>query len=247
MLQCSAHYIIVVVLQCFAVLQPTRCSRLLISFDRRAIKHTVPAADVMVLKEWLDALVVNVEAAEEKAATAHRRILAARQLLDEELATTDLERQAAIKKLVSGSTSFSTTETATASSSYVDTIVANLHIHADIMMEEIHLDTSSLAAAPTVFYYNKTLFAPLSPPLAPPCPPDKNNGSGPGNDNDSNNNRHRNNNCRNDGSDGKNNDNDENHGGNTSRNTTVFTILLLVTSVKREKYTNLLEQGMFSS
>jgi hypothetical protein len=58
------------------------------------------------------------------------------------------------------------------------------------MMEEIRLDTSGLAAASTVFYSNKTLFAPLSPPR----PPGKNNGSGPDNGNGSSNNRHRNNN-----------------------------------------------------
>jgi hypothetical protein len=88
------------------------------------------AADAEVLKQRLDALIVAVEVAEEKAAIAHRRVLATRQLLDEE--------QAAVKKLVPGSTSFSTTETTTASLSYIDTIVANLHIQADNMMEEIH-------------------------------------------------------------------------------------------------------------
>jgi hypothetical protein len=62
------------------------------------------------------------------------------------------------------------------------------------------------------FYSNKMLSAPLSPP----CPPDKNNGSGPGNDNDSNNYRHRNNNRRNNGSGGKNSDNGGNRGGNTT-------------------------------
>jgi hypothetical protein len=107
-------------------------------------------------------------------------------------------------------------ETATASSSYVDTVVANLHIQADTMMEEIHLDTSGPAAAPTAFYSNKTLFVPLSPPLAPPRPPGKNNDSGPGNGNDSNNTRPRNNNRRNGGSGGKNNDNGGYHGGNTT-------------------------------
>jgi hypothetical protein len=178
----------------------------------------LPTVDTEVLKQRLDVLVVTVEVAEEKAATAHRCILAARQLLDEEqAAAADLERQAAVKKLVPGSTSFSTTETATASSSYSDTIVANLHIQADTMMEEIHLDTSGLAAAPTAFYSNKTLSAPLSPPR----PPGKNNGSDPDNGNSNNNNRHRNNNRRNGGSGGKNNDNGGNHGGNTSSNTTV--------------------------
>jgi hypothetical protein len=53
----------------------------------------LPVADAEVLKQWLDALVVAVEAVEEKAATAHRRVLAIRQLLDEEQATaTDLKR-----------------------------------------------------------------------------------------------------------------------------------------------------------
>jgi hypothetical protein len=87
-----------------------------------------------------------------------------------------------------------TTEIATTSPSYVDTIIANFHIQVDTMMEEIHLDTSGLAAAPTSFYSNKT----PSAPLPPPRPPGKNNSSGPGNGNSSNNNR------RNGGSGGKN-------------------------------------------
>jgi hypothetical protein len=174
----------------------------------------LPAADAEILKQRLNALVVVVEAAEEKAATARRRVLAACQLLDEEqVVAAVLERQAATKKLVPGSTSFSTTETATTSLSYIDTIVANLHIQADTMMEKIHLDTSGPAAASTAFYSNKTLSAPLLPPLAPPRPPGKNNGSG--------NSRHRNNNRRNGGSGGKNGDNGGNRGGNTSCNTTV--------------------------
>jgi hypothetical protein len=132
-------------------------------------------------------------------------VLAARQLLDKEQATAaDLERQATTKKLVPGSMSSSTTETVTTSPSYVDTIIANFHIQADTMMEEIHLDISGPAAAPTAFYSNKTLPAPLPPPLAPPRPPGKNNDSGPSNGNSSNNNRNRNNNRRNDGSGGKN-------------------------------------------
>jgi hypothetical protein len=43
----------------------------------------LPTADAEVLKQRLDALVVAVEAAEEKAATSRRPILAAHQLLDE--------------------------------------------------------------------------------------------------------------------------------------------------------------------
>jgi hypothetical protein len=163
----------------------------------------LPAADIEVPKQRLNALVATAEAAEKAAAACHR-LLAARQLLDkEQAAAADLEQQAAAKKLVPGSTSSLTTETATTSPSYVDTIIANFHIQADTMMEEIHLDTSGPAAAPTAFYSNKTPPAPLSPPLAPSRPPGKNNGSGPGNDNGSNNNR------RNDGS------------GDKNRNTTV--------------------------
>jgi hypothetical protein len=53
----------------------------------------LPAADVEVLKQRLDALVFAVEAAEEEAALTCCRILAARQLLDEEqAAAADLER-----------------------------------------------------------------------------------------------------------------------------------------------------------
>jgi hypothetical protein len=166
----------------------------------------IPAVDVEVPKQRLNALVVAAEAAKEKATAARHRVLAARQLLDKEQAVAaDLKWQATAKKLVPGSTSSSTTKTAITSPSYVDTIIANFHIQADTMMEEIHMDTSGPAAAPTTFYSNKTPLAPLPPPLAPPRPPGKNNGSSPGNSNDSNNNRNRNNNRRNDGSGGKNN------------------------------------------
>jgi hypothetical protein len=160
------------------------------------------AADAKVLKQRLDTLVAAAKAAEEKAAAARRHVMAARQLLDKEQATAaDLKWQTAVKKQVTGSTSSSTTETATTSLSYVDTIVTNFHIQVDIMMEEIHLNTSGPAAVPTAFYSNKT--PPAS--LAPPHPLGKNNGSNPGNGNDSNNNQNRNNNRRNDGNCGKNN------------------------------------------
>jgi hypothetical protein len=139
----------------------------------------IVALPVKALKQRLDALVVAVEANEEKAATARHRVLSARQLLaEEQAAATNLERQAAAKKLVPESTSFSTTETATASPLYVTTFVANLPIQADTMMEDIHLDTSSPAVTPTAFYSNKTMSASLSPLLAPPRPPGKNNDNG---------------------------------------------------------------------
>jgi hypothetical protein len=161
----------------------------------------LPAADAEVSKQRLDALVAAAEAVEEKAAVACRRVLAAYQLLDmEQAAAANRERQTAVKKLVLGSTSSSTTETATTSLSYVDTIIANFHIQADTMMEEILLDTSGPA-----FYSNKAPPAPLPLPLALPRPPGKNNDSGPDSDNGNNNNRNRNNNCCNGGSSGKNN------------------------------------------
>jgi hypothetical protein len=53
---------------------------------------TLLAADVEVPKQRLDALVAAIKVAEEKAATARRRVLAARQLLDkEQAAITNLE------------------------------------------------------------------------------------------------------------------------------------------------------------
>jgi hypothetical protein len=170
-----------------------------------------PPADVEVLKQWLDALVVTVEAAEEKAATARCRVLSgsspggaghrqeAGPRIHVFLDHGDRNRFFIVRRHH----------------------LANLHIQADTMMEEIHLDTSGPAVALMTFYSNKTLSAPPSPHLAPPRPLGKNNGSGPGNSNGSNNNRHRNNNHRNGGSGGKNNDNGGNNGCNTSSNTTV--------------------------
>jgi hypothetical protein len=88
----------------------------------------LPAAEA--LKQPLNAMVATAEPSKEKATALHRRVLVVRQLLDEEQAAViDLERQsAATKKLVLGSTSSSTTEPATNSSLYEDTVVANLHI-----------------------------------------------------------------------------------------------------------------------
>jgi hypothetical protein len=85
-LQCSVRYSTAAVLHCFAALEPTRCSRppsspsVVMPSDIVAL----PAADAEVLKQRLDALVVAIKAAEEKAATVRRRVLAVRQLLDEE-------------------------------------------------------------------------------------------------------------------------------------------------------------------
>jgi hypothetical protein len=45
---------------------------------------TLPPANTEVLKQRLDTLVAAIKATEEKATTAHHRIMAARQLLDKE-------------------------------------------------------------------------------------------------------------------------------------------------------------------
>jgi hypothetical protein len=90
-----------------------------------------------------------------------------------------------------------------------------LKVRDDLLLEEIHLDTSGPAAAITEFYSNNTPPAPLPPPVAP-RPPNKTNGSGPDNGNDSNNNRTKNNNRHNGGNGGKNSDNGRNRGGNTT-------------------------------
>jgi hypothetical protein len=103
------------------LLQYVHCSRtssppVVIPLDIIAL----PAADAEALKQRLDALVTTAEAVEEKATAACRRVL-----------VTDLERQASTAtKLVPGSASYSTIETTTTSSSYEDTVVANLHIQA---------------------------------------------------------------------------------------------------------------------
>jgi hypothetical protein len=85
-----------------------------------------------------------------------------------------------------------------------------LKVQDDLLPEEIHLDTSGLATALTVFYSNNTSPAPLLPPLVS-CPPGKNNDSGPDNGNGSKNNNH-----RNGGNGGKNSNNGGNCGGNTT-------------------------------
>jgi hypothetical protein len=165
----------------------------------------LPATDAEALKQRFDALVASTSSPLVIMTLDIIALLAVdaevlKQRLDALVATDE----AAEEKLVPRSTSSSTTETATTSLSYADTIVANFHIQADTMMEEIHQDTSGPAAALTTFYSNKTSPTPLPPPLAPPRPPGKNNGSGPGNGNDSNKNQNRNNNRRNSGSGGKN-------------------------------------------
>jgi hypothetical protein len=106
------------------------------------------AADAAALKAKLDALVKDVEEAEEKAVAAHRRAQAARTLLEEEQTTAALEQAAvAARQLVPGSSS-GTTHTSPASSSYEETVVTGLHLQAAAVLNvrslvNIVLDSSS--------------------------------------------------------------------------------------------------------
>jgi hypothetical protein len=99
---------------------------------------TLPATDV---------LVTAAKTTEEKAAIARRHVMAAHQLLNEEqVATTDLERQtAAAKNLVLGSASSSITEPATNSSLYEDTIITepmtNSSLYEDTVIANLHIQT----------------------------------------------------------------------------------------------------------
>jgi hypothetical protein len=99
-----------------------------------------------------------------------------------------------------------------------------LKVQDDLLLEEIHLDTSGPAIAPTVFYSNNTLPAPLWPPLVS-CPPGNTSGSGPGNGNNSNNNRNKNNKCHNggNGNSGKNDSSGGGHAGNSGNTTMAST------------------------
>jgi hypothetical protein len=95
-----------------------------------------------------------------------------------------------------------------------------LKVQDDLLLEEIHLDTSDPIAALMAFYSNNTPPDPLPLPLALPHLPGKNNDSAPNNDNDSNNNQNKNNNRHNGSNGDKNINNSGNHGGNNSSNTT---------------------------
>jgi hypothetical protein len=84
------------------------------------------------LRQRFDALVKDVDVAEVKAATARRRVQAARLLLEEEHAVAaDLERKAATAKgLLPSSSSSSTTSDMVDGAAYDSTLVTNLHVQA---------------------------------------------------------------------------------------------------------------------
>jgi hypothetical protein len=91
-----------------------------------------------------------------------------------------------------------------------------IKVRDDLLLEEIHLDTSGPATALMAIYSKNMPPAPLSPPH----PSGKKNDSSPSNGNDNRNNQNKNNNYRNDGNGGKNDNNNENHGCNNYSNTT---------------------------
>jgi hypothetical protein len=83
------------------------------------------------LRQRFDALVKDVDVAEVKAATARRRVQAARLLLEEEHAVAaDLERKAATAKGLLPSSSSSTTSDMVDGAAYGSTLVTNLHVQA---------------------------------------------------------------------------------------------------------------------
>jgi hypothetical protein len=84
--------------------------------------------DAAALKAKLNTLVKDAEEAEEKAVAARRRARATRTLLEEEQTAAALEKAAvAARQLVPGSSS-GTVHTSPFSSSYVETVVAGLHL-----------------------------------------------------------------------------------------------------------------------
>jgi hypothetical protein len=107
------------------------------------------AADATALKAKLDALIKDVEEAEEKAVAARRRAREARTLLKEEEQTTAALEKAAVtaRQLVPGSSS-GTIHTSSSSSSYEETVVTGLHLQAAVVLNvrslvNIVLDSTS--------------------------------------------------------------------------------------------------------
>jgi hypothetical protein len=111
------------------------------------------AADATALKAKLDALIKDVEEAEEKAVAARRRAREARTLLKEEEQTTAALEKAAVtaRQLVPGSSS-GTIHTSSSSSSYEETVVTGLHLQAAVVLNvrslvNIVLDSTSTTYA----------------------------------------------------------------------------------------------------
>jgi hypothetical protein len=110
--------------------------------------------EAAALRARLEAIVKEAEDAEAQAAATRRRIQAAR-LLEEESKTTALEQTATVaRQCVSSSSSSSSSPVAasqlvpTASSTYKDTVIAGLHLHAAVVLNirqlmNIVLDSST--------------------------------------------------------------------------------------------------------
>jgi hypothetical protein len=102
------------------------------------------------LKAKLDALVKDAEEAEEKAVAAHRRVRAARTLLEEQTVAALEKVAVAARQLVPGSSSAPHPSPVT--SSYEETVVAGLHLQAAAVLNvrslvNIVLDSSSTTYA----------------------------------------------------------------------------------------------------
>jgi hypothetical protein len=112
--------------------------------------------EAAALRAQLEAIVKEAEDAEEQAAAARRRVQATRLLLKEESMATALEQTAtaARQRVPSSSSSSSSPAVAsqlvpTASSTYEDTVVTGLHLHAAAVLNvrqlvNIVLDSSSI-------------------------------------------------------------------------------------------------------
>jgi hypothetical protein len=112
--------------------------------------------EAAALRAQLEAIVKEAEDAEEQAAAARRRVQATRLLLEEESMATALEQTAtaARQRVPSSSSSSSSPAVAsqlvpTASSTYEDTVVTGLHLHAAAVLNvrqlvNIVLDSSSI-------------------------------------------------------------------------------------------------------
>jgi hypothetical protein len=112
--------------------------------------------EAAALRAQLEAIVKEAEDAEEQAAAARRRVQATRLLLEEESMATALEQTAtaARQRVPSSSSSSSSPAVAsqlvpTASSTYEDTVVTGLHLHAAAVLNvrqlvNIILDSSSI-------------------------------------------------------------------------------------------------------
>jgi uncharacterized membrane protein YgcG len=98
-----------------------------------------------------------------------------------------------------------------------------LKVRDDLLLEEIHLDTSGPVAAPTALYFNSMPSAPKPPPSTPSRTP----GNGNNNRNKNNNRRHSGNGGGNSGNGGgnggKNNNNGGGRGGNSGNTTAAST------------------------